>query len=699
MSDQKENRTRETEQEPVRWLKWMLIVLFVIWMFWAIAAYFVVQKPFSVEQFGMIAAHADVWLRVPVSVLAVGRALLDLGTAVWIAWVATGLGLFLLAGLKIDPDVVLEKCIYALGSGLGVLGLLVLGVGLLGWLHTWILFGLLLGLTILTLRPVLLFIKQIRPSKVPTGMTLYLVIALGLALFLVLLPPYSWDAMSYHLVGPKMYLAAGRIYAGIDNPPLNYPFLQEMLYMLAMGLRGDVSAKLLHFWFNFLLAGLVFVIARDQLQVKRAGFAVLFLFGIPMILTLSAQAYNDLALTFYQVVAVLTFLQWRTKKADSWLILTGIFCGFGMGIKYTSFVTPLVLALFVGNTFRGKWRAGIRPLFMLTLSTTLIALPWFIKNLFFTGNPVYPFLFNGLFWDEFRAASFAGAGTGIGFDLLAILRLPYEISVGIGDASQDGAVGVFLLLFLPLIVAYAVTPLGRHGKRPFKYLILFALAQFLFWVLGVVFSQAVRQSRFLLPAFVALCPVMAWILEDLARFDTQQFSLRRLLGMVIVFVLLLNLVGQILQWLPVAPHTYVIGTDSEDALLTRMLGAQYKATQGINQLPEDAVVLFLWEPRSYYCQRECRADVLLDNLSHAEYLYDDLEGIVSAWQADGITHLLSFDAGYQFLLDNPGDEVGSRLPRDRELVNALFANYLEPVAEWDGAYSLYEFTLNGNGSE
>ena len=695
MSKENEIPTQASEPKPKGWIKPLLITLFVLWMFFTIAAYFVVQKPFSVEQFAIIAGQADVWMQLPISAASIGSSLLDVAVAVWIAWVATGVGLFLFTLLQIERSSVLEEAVYATGLGLGIVGLLVLGIGLIGLLQPWVLYGCLGILTVVTLRPMWRFVRQIRPSRMPRWMVVYLAVAIGLALFVALLPPHSWDAMSYHLVGPKMYLAAGQIYPGIDNPPLNYPFLQEMLYLLAMGVRGDVTAKLLHFIFNFLLAGLVFVIARDQLKVNRASFAILFLFGIPMILTLSTQAYNDLPLAFYQVIALLAFVRWRQEPSNGWLILAGVFCGFGMGMKYTSFVTPLVLALFVAASFKGRWHEAIRPLLILTIATTVIVLPWFIKNLFFTGNPVYPFLFDGLYWDEFRAASFAGAGTGIGFDLLAILRLPYEISVGIGDASQDGAVGAFILLFLPLVVAYAITPLGKDAKRPFKYLILFALAQYAFWVFGVIFSQAVRQSRFLLPAFVVLCPVMAWILEDLVRFDSEQFSLRRVLGMVIVFVLLLNLIGQLLQWLPLAPHTHVLGPESREQVLTRILGPQFEAVERINQLPEASVILYLWEPRSYYCELDCREDVLLDNLSHAEYLYSDLDGIVNAWHEEGITHVLSFDAGYQFLVENPENEVGTRLTQDPDLVDALFANYLQPIAEWGDAYSLYQFSLNG----
>lgn len=49
-------------------------------------------------------------------------------------------------------------------------------------------------------------------------------------------------------------------------------------------------------------------------------------------------------------------------------------------------------------------------------------------------------------------------------------------------------------------------------------------------------------------------------------------------------------------------------------------------------LPPDAVVQFLWEPRTYYCQLDCRGDHILDKYSHLEYLAGDADHIARALQ-------------------------------------------------------------------
>jgi hypothetical protein len=222
--------------------------------------------------------------------------------------------------------------------------------------------------------------------------------------------------------------------------------------------------------------------------------------------------------------------------------------------------------------------------------------------------------------------------------------------LGVRDASRDGDTGPLVLLFLPLLIGYAIFRPG--GRRPagFNALIFFALVQYLFWTLGIVVSASLWQSRLLLPALVALCPAMAWVLEDLARYDRPRFSLQRQLFLVIGLVLLLGLVIRFLGWLPQQPWTYLIGDESTELNLQRRLGYHYLAMEAVNELEDGAVVTFLWEPRSYYCERECLPDSILDKFGHLTYEFGDADAIAQAWRDQGVTHVLLFQTGLDLVL-------------------------------------------------
>src|SRR5690606_41182784 len=61
---------------------------------------------------------------------------------------------------------------------------------------------------------------------------------LVLALLHSLAPPYAWDGMTYHLVGPRDYLAAGRMIPHPENFYLGFPKSIEMLFSVTISPFG-----------------------------------------------------------------------------------------------------------------------------------------------------------------------------------------------------------------------------------------------------------------------------------------------------------------------------------------------------------------------------------------------------------------------------------------------------------------------------
>ncbi|HUM70016.1 MAG TPA: hypothetical protein PLK31_14370, partial [Chloroflexota bacterium] len=291
-------------------------------------------------------------------------------------------------------------------------------------------------------------------------------------------------------------------------------------------------------------------------------------------------------------------------------------------------------------------------------------------------------------WDDFRAAAHRAPGSGIGWDVEALLTLPYTLTLGIGDASGDGQTGPLYLAFLPLLLFYALSRLGRRAPFAFRFLLLFALLHYAVWVLGVIDSAPLRQGRLLLPALVALCPVLAWIIADLQRYDHPQFSLQRFINLVLAVVVLFQLVTQLGQWLQLNPAAFILGSESRDSYLERNLGYLYVASQTMNEtLPAQSVVQFMWEPRTYYCELDCRGDHILDKYTHLEYLHGSADQIAQALAAEGVTHLFIFEQGLAFLRDT--ESVGAT-PVDEAEYEQFITAHTRPVQQWDQVYTLVE---------
>ena len=319
-----------------------------------------------------------------------------------------------------------------------------------------------------------------------------------------------------------------------------------------------------------------------------------------------------------------------------------------------------------------------------------MALPWYAKNYFFTGNPVYPFVFNGVFWDDFRTAANSLPGSGIGFDLGSLLRIPLDLTLGTRDVSEGGPIGPLYLALLPLLVQ---TLWSRRRSLPVGAwaLLLFAIFHFLLWTLGVISSANLWQGRLMLPGLVVLCPLLAWTLQQARRYDHPQFSPRRLMTLIVGVTLLLGLVTQFSSWVSHDPLLTIITDNDRQDYLTRRLGTLYQVSLALeDRLPEESVVQFLWEPRTYYCTLPCRGDHILDRYTHLEFLHGDAAGIASALRADGITHVLVHESGLQFLRQV---QTSRLIPADLEMYQQFVGDYLTPVETWGQAYTLYKLEL------
>ncbi|MFQ6015985.1 MAG: ArnT family glycosyltransferase, partial [Anaerolineae bacterium] len=684
--------------KPLSRTTWLLIVILsLLWVFAVYASFYLVQKPAKLA-----------------NALALVDVVLNLATASFIVLLGMALGRWLFERCGFAPASLAEELVMAAGLGLGLLSLVSLALGLVGLFQAWLFYLLSAGLALLLYpqwRQILILGGRAweELKSIPRPLASYLALTGLMSLFLALAPPISWDALFYHLTGPKLYIQAQRITPDFRAPHFHFPSLMETLFAYAMLLKGDVAAKLIHFAYGPLTLASLYLFARRYLAPSTAWLTVAIAASMPMLALLSSWAYNDVALAFYTFAAFYALINWRHSGKRGWLILSGSLAGLVMSIKYTGFVTPLaLLTLLLWWAWSRQREASttgggggnlqaMAPAFIFSLVVGLFASSWYLKNLAFTGNPVYPFLFSGVAWDTFRATWYQRAGTGLGLNLIDLATLPWVATLGYRDANfYDGRTGPILLALLPLILLGRIFPRlldlreGRRERQAVNYLLFFVGLQYTFWTLGVVYSASLWQSRLLLPTLILLSPVAAHTLNGLERIARPQFSLKRFLLLVIAMALVLNLVSQGLDFLTLNPLPYLTGLESKDGYLTRVLGDHYRAMSYINDsLPTSARLLFLWEPRSYYSQRATWPDAILDNFAHLLHLEGSVEGVVAHLRREGITHVLIYQWGVLFTLENLSDLVGADEARALE---EFERRYLTPIYRDDnGKYVLYRF--------
>lgn len=652
--------------------KW--IITAIIWVFAIYIGYYIFHKPFSLANASAVLSKAldvSLWLCVFFVALAFGHVFTK----------------------RLDYGSPVEEMIFCAGLGFGALSIFTFGLGLAGLLRPWLFRGLLLFLLVALRRHILAMFNCIsgsfegelgRNSLLESFLKTYLGTTLLIAFFSSLTPPYAWDSQVYHLTGPKLYIRDGRITAHLEIPYLGFPQLMEMLFLLGILLKGDVISKLFHFSFGLLTLLALYAFARRHFGEETAWLSATIFYSVPSIVLISTWAYVDLGLVFYGFAALYALVMWLEMRQRSWLFISSVLCGLGMGVKYTA------IALLFALSFIIVKRKGIRrELFLFASLAVLVASPWYLKSFYFTGNPFYPFAFGGAGWDDFRSRWFVRAGTGLAYtEPWRILIAPWEMTIlGIeGKVGYEATIGPLILSTFPFL-ALIWRNLKAKERSIISPILVFCLIQYAFWLCGVAISKHLSQTRLIFPIFAPLSILSGYVVSRLS-FPNQRFSLRFFVKMAVLLALSLNLVSAGLRFIRDNPLLYLTGMESEADYLERHLGSYYGIISYVNEsLPSSSKVLFLWEPRSYYCKRECIPDAILDRFKHLVYKYTDADGIARYLRGEGITHVLLNVGGLEYILETHSDPI---TPDDLEILRELQIEHLKVVYKEGDSYLLYE---------
>jgi hypothetical protein len=441
-------------------------------------------------------------------------------TAAWIGRGLTG---------RLRFDSWLEEAAISLGLGLGVLGYLVLLLGLFGWLTRGFLLA---GIGLLTAATAPAVLRRLQELRAVAGRrplrqrlaALGLLVAVGLLalplLALPLYPPTDWDATAYHMAQAKIFVAEERVVA---TPYLRFavfPQLNEMLFTLGFAVLDEAAAQQAEL---VVLAALLLAVAawgRRHLSLRAGLWAAALLLGHPLVAWLGTTAYVDLGLCLFLTLAAACLWNWSAEGAAAgrsylaaagrpWLVLAGIFLGFALGTKYLGLFAVGLLGLGVlwVAVRRREWAAP----WVLAAVAAVVAAPWYVRNAWITGNPLFPFypqVFGPSPW--WSAADMASVlwslreGYGIGRTPGALLRLPWALLATPEKFAEGAALGVVSSVLVGLAVVVAV-----RDRRLRAYL-AFGLGLLVLW-----WANA-QVLRFLVPALPPLALAAAGALDRLA---------------------------------------------------------------------------------------------------------------------------------------------------------------------------------------
>lgn len=606
---------------------------FLIWSAVILSAFYITQRPLFPQVIERI--MATLWAIALTAILLI---------------TAAGIGYFIFKHSRADASPH-ERLVLGMGLGLGVLGLMGYGLAAIGLANVPILLVILFAFLIWvfiskTLREIrddlrsFIHTFQMGRDEVPAWLPPAVLTAAGLGFFFALLPPAEgFDGLFYHLTLPERLLADGRIVPYII-PQFWFPSLIEGDFIWALGLGSERTAQLIHWSFSILTLALVWEWSRTALGSKPAWWSLAVLASMPSLPWLSSWAYNDFALVFFGMAALYAISKWDNTYA--WLLISGMSAGMAMGIKYTSFILPVSCAILI-FLFGKTPRIRIASAAFFSLTAILTAFPWYLRNWLIMGNPFYPFVFGGRGWDAFLAAWYSGSGTGIGWDLVEIVLLPFNAMLGHRDQNYyDGRIGPFFLLLLPL----AIWAIWKKRLAPERKALLiisaFAFINSLVWAFGVIQTRHLWQSRLLLPGLIPFAIPIGLGITLLPHLDLPRLRVSFISTVLFALVIAVTLFDNTLSLITRRPMQNAFGMEQRMAHFQRWQPRYASALKLVESTPPESFVYFIYEPRSYNMPRTVQPDAINSNLAHDFHLFGNAAAILNDWRSKGYTHVLVY---------------------------------------------------------
>ncbi|MEW6619734.1 MAG: glycosyltransferase family 39 protein [bacterium] len=563
----------------------------------------------------------------------------------------------------------LEKFLFSMGLGFGVLMYLTFFLATAGLLYTQAVCGVMIAIIFLSIKDLKKLIPQKQKKKPNLSQKTknYSLLDLSLAVILcltilgvlisTLTPHISWDCAVYHLNVPKFYLKEHRFIPILHIVASNMPFNIEMLYTIALSLKNPVVAKLIHFSFGILTLLCIYSFCKRYFNQQIGLWSMVIFYLNPVTLFVANISYIDLAVTYYFLLACYDFFLWsdpmnQDAKKGRWLILMAIFCGIMMGAKYTAVFGTFILGagIFIKLFFSEQvnfFKISKQTLLFAFISS-LFVIPWLIKSYLFTGNPVYPAaynLFGGINWDKELADQFAKWQFGkMGKkEILSYLLLPWQMTIH-GNYGQifDGILSPLYLIFIPFLIFL------KERNKVIIYLLCYSMSFFILW------SLSIQILRYLLPIVPLWSIIVSYVIDAVSH----KGKIHKIAIWTPTLIILLSIQ---------LPHLFqystdvlaAVGLESKDAYISRTF-PPYKVFKYINEkLSDRAKILCLWENRGFYCERE----YLADSFFEASHMLKMIRKCGSAPQLleelrkQGITHILINKQLAAIFYDKKGVEI------------------------------------------
>lgn len=538
-------------------------------------------------------------------------------------------------------------------------------------------------------------LADLRPPR--PGLVGILIILAGLTAFLAAATPSTfYDQLIYHLGFPSQWLRFGRILTYSREVYSYFPANMGILYAYALAGPGMTAAQGIHWWMGALALGSIARLAQRTFGVGTAGWAVAVFVTTPSVLRMMTWAGSDLGVAAYGLAGLVMIVRAQDagevrERRLAWL-LAGALGGLAIGCKYIALVTvvlpaaaAMLLAALADARRAGAFRIHATRVLLWGAGVVLAFAPWAARNLYQTGNPVFPFFDNVLSIGS--GVNEPEESAELADKLTPAKRRPATIGeiLTLGTFAPRGEAGAIGPSYLALIPVWLLTTLLiRRGRREGQLVVAF-LAGVAGWCL------VPPLGRYLVPvlAIAAAGAGASWGLLVSMWPHRTATALRVLGGCVLLpWAIQTGITPQLITQ---------IGCTFQRASLDESLSryiSYWPAVGWINErLPPRARLLLVGESRTFFLDRDLIFEdpfrtPLLVELAEKSSSVDDLAQRVGA---TGATHLMfnRHEAARIARMNGWSEYFATATPAARARIDAFF-HQCAILLESAGPVEVYE---------
>ncbi|HKY32197.1 MAG TPA: hypothetical protein VJV23_06650 [Candidatus Polarisedimenticolia bacterium] len=218
--------------------------------------------------------------------------------------------------------------------------------------------------------------------------------ALGILALACFGPSRGFDTLAYHLELPRRYAQSGRL----DYVPFMahsaWPQAGHMLMVPGFLFRCPHLAQAISYLMGAALLSVALGTALWSGGTGAALAAAVLLLGSGDLIFQMTEASVDAALGAFTAASIACFAFWSGSGQTGLLVLSGVFAGLAAAVKISALLLPgllSVLSLAIGPAGRDVPGALLGAA-ALSLCAGCVALPWYARSAWLTGNPVYHFM-------------------------------------------------------------------------------------------------------------------------------------------------------------------------------------------------------------------------------------------------------------------------------------------------------------------